>query len=525
MNEYYEIQPRYRVLLKLFLLVIGLGAVLLTRSILSWSQIPNLTLGLMIITLVLGIIKLEYALVWFVFLMPLLASLPLMLEIPNFYLIEVVFLTVILVWLVRLILSKDIKLVKTSLDIPLGIFLLLVVISCGVTLIRINQLFSSFLTGNLGVALQKIFLLDKTTNLPNFYTLRYALTIFEGILVYFFLVNTIRSKGFLRRVMTLMIVSSTMVVGYGVFQYLTRFHLLEYWARQDPNLTRINATFQDPNSLGSYLVLTIFLTGSLFLVERQWKKLFLGCLMVGLGLCLVFSASRTAWASLVLTLVVMIIIPSRKKMGIFLKTEFKRRHGKKIIVVALILLLVFVIALIHVASKAELEVGKRGSYYNVLLSMFKFSNFVDKEIDSKMFHFWRPGWQMVRDHPVFGVGIGSFYWLLWIYLDFPSDKRIYENAHNYFLQIWAELGTAGLVSFLLILVITLRTGVQLLMRVKDRHWRLVTLGLVGGITGFLLTHLTSHAMVLLEMQFIFWSFVAIIFIISNLAKVPLTEKS
>jgi len=525
MNEYYEIQPRYVVLFKLVLLGIGLGAVLLMRSILSWSQIPSLTLGLMITTLVLGTIRLEHALVWFVFLMPLLASLPLLLEIPNFYLIEVVFLAVILVWLAKLILRKDLKFVKTSLDIPLGIFLLLVLISCGVTLIRINHLFSSFLAGNLGAALQKIFLLDKTTNLPNFYTLRYALTIFEGILVYFFLINTIRSKDFLRKVVTVMIVSSTVVASYGIFQYFTRFHLLEYWVMQDPNLTRINATFQDPNSLGSYLVLTIFLTGSLFLVERQWKKLFLGCLMVGLGLCLVFSASRTAWASLVLVLVVMIIILSREKMGIFLKTGFKRRHGKKIMVAVIIFLLVFMVALVHLASKADLEVGKRGSYYEVLLSMFKFSNVVDRELAHKMDFFWNPGWQMVKDHPIFGVGIGSYYWLLWIYLDFPPDKRIHDNAHNYFLQIWAELGTVGLVCFLLILVIIFRRGIQLLTRVKDRYWRFVVLGLVGGIAGFLLTHLTSHAMVLLEMQFILWSFVAIIFVISYLTRARLGKES
>lgn len=525
MNEYYEIQSRYLVLLKLFLLGIGLGAVLLLRSIMSWSQIPNLTLGLIIITLVLGTISLEYALGWFVFLMPLLASLPLLLEIPNFYLIEVVFLAVILVWVVRLLLRKTIRLVKTSLDIPLGIFLLLVLISCGITLIRINHLFSSFLTGNLATAWQKVFLLDQTTNLANFYTLRYALTIFEGILIYFFLTNTIRSKGFLRKVITVMIVSSTLVAGYGIFQYLTRFHLLEYWTGQDPNLARINATFQDPNSLGSYLVLTIFLIGSLFLVERKWKRLFLGCLMVGLGLCLVFTASRTSWASLAVVLVVMIIILSRKKMGIFFKAGFSRGHSKKMIVVTLICLLVFVVTLIHLASKADLEIGRRGSYYDVLLSMFKFSNFVDRELAHKMHFFWKPGWQMVKDHPVFGAGIGSYYWLLGVYLNFPPESPIYDNAHNYFLQIWAELGTVGLACFLLILVTILRGGIQLLVRVQDKYWRFVTLGLVGGIVGFLLTHLTSHAMVLLEMQFIFWSYVAIIFVIANLIRAPLIKKS
>ena len=86
-------------------------------------------------------------------------------------------------------------------------------------------------------------------------------------------------------------------------------------------------------------------------------------------------------------------------------------------VAALIFLLVVIVALVLLASKAELEVVKRGSHYNVLLSMFKFSSLVGEEVDSRMFHFWRPGWQMVKDHPVFGVGIGSYYWLLWIYLN------------------------------------------------------------------------------------------------------------
>ncbi len=370
MNEYYEIQPRYLVLFKLFLLGIGLVTVLLIGSILSWSQISNLALGLMITTFVLGTISLKYALVWFVFLMPLLASLPLLLEIPNFYLIEVVFLAVVLVWVIRLILTKNLRFVKSSLDIPLGIFLLLVLISCVVTLARLNHLFSSLLTGSLGAALKGIFLLDKDANLANFYTVRYALTIFEGVLLYFFLTNTVRSKDFLRKVITVIALSSAVVASYGIFQYFTRFHLLEYWVRQDASLSRINATFQDPNSLGSYLVLAIFLAGSLFLVEGKWKRLFSGCLTVGLGLCLIFTASRAAWASLVLVLVVMMVFLSGKKMGVFFKTQLGRRHAKKVMVAALIFLLVVIVALVLLASRAELEVEERGCHDNVMLCRF-----------------------------------------------------------------------------------------------------------------------------------------------------------
>ena len=121
--------------------------------------------------------------------------------------------------------------------------------------------------------------------------------------------------------------------------------------------------------------------------------------------------------------------------------------------------------------------------------------------------FWRAALAMIKDSPFFGQGIGSFFWRLPAY----SHHAFYENAHNYFLQTGAELGMVGLIAFLWLLVIILKSGVSLFLQLKDRYWKLVVGGLISGILGFLLTCLTDHPLVLLEMQFVFWSVTAILF--------------
>ncbi len=271
-----------------------LGIALLLRFILSWNYLPWIAIPLLLASLVLSAVKLEYGLMWFVFLIPLLASLPLILGVPNFYLIEIVFWAVILIWVFRLILQKEIKFIRTPLNLPLAVFLIIIFGSCAATLIKINQPFSGLSYGTLPGTLHKIFLLDRTKNIPNLYTLRYSLTIFEGIFLYFFLINTIKSKELAQRLANIMILSGVVVAGYGIFQYLTRFHLRLHWVRANPNLTRVNATLQDPNSLGSYLILVIPLTFYLFLVTKGKKRFLLGPTILGLGLCLIFTASRGA---------------------------------------------------------------------------------------------------------------------------------------------------------------------------------------------------------------------------------------
>ena len=73
--------------------------------------------------------------------------------------------------------------------------------------------------------------------------------------------------------------------------------------------------------------------------------------------------------------------------------------------------------------------------------------------------YWEAGAAMVRAEPAFGIGIGRFYRQIWAFS--PRQEALrqpQENAHNYYLQVAAELGLAGLVAFLALLGAVLRAA-------------------------------------------------------------------
>ena len=508
MNGYYEIPSRYLIGFKVFLLLAGGVIVVLMKFTLSWSQLPYLSISLASLAAILSLFRLKYGLWFFIFLIPLLSSVPSILDISNFYLIEIVFLTVFLIWVVKSIVRKDVKFVRTCLDIPLAVFLLVVSISCLLTLAKVNHLFSSFLAGNLKETLQKIFVFDLSINIANLYTLRYTLTIFEGALCYFFLTNNLRSRDSIVKAVTVILISSAVVAGYGIFQYFTGFHLLPYWVRANPNLARINSTFLSPHSLGAYLLLTIFLVGCFLWTQTGWKRLPLALLLGGLGLCLIFSAARSAWFSLLLVSAGVLVVGLVGRAVISLKKEPMGKYRRKIIIAFLIFLSIFLISTLSLAIKSNLRTGREQSYYQVLLSTLNPSNSLNNILKGRI-DFWKAAVKMVREKPVLGQGIGSYYWRLPVYY----GRSIQENAHSYYLQTWAELGTLGLAVFVWILVVILRSGIKLLLQVKERYWKFLILGLTSGILGFLLICLADHPLVSLEMQFVFWSFVGILFAI------------
>jgi O-antigen ligase len=110
--------------------------------------------------------------------------------------------------------------------------------------------------------------------------------------------------------------------------------------------------------------------------------------------------------------------------------------------------------------------------------------------------------RMLEARPIFGVGIGRYYDLSQLILT-PRLGVLYafENAHDYFLQIAAELGVAGLVAFVWVLAAALKPAVQ---TVSDRSRDFVSAGLLVGAAAFLITTLTGHPFLVREAAFPFW---------------------
>jgi hypothetical protein len=112
---------------------------------------------------------------------------------------------------------------------------------------------------------------------------------------------------------------------------------------------------------------------------------------------------------------------------------------------------------------------------------------------------WKAGVQMMRTAPVFGVGLGRFYELSPEYASTTLQTiwRPHENAHNYFIQVLAELGIPGLMLFVTVTALALRQGWRTAQPPPSRLW-------LGGPLVFLITCLTGHPFLVPEAAFPFW---------------------
>src|SRR5207245_3581393 len=67
------------------------------------------------------------------------------------------------------------------------------------------------------------------------------------------------------------------------------------------------------------------------------------------------------------------------------------------------------------------------------------------------------GWEIVRDHPLFGTGLGSWLHAFRPYQAPPVEGGIWDHAHDDYLELAAEGGFAGVAVVLLFALALVRT--------------------------------------------------------------------
>ena len=113
------------------------------------------------------------------------------------------------------------------------------------------------------------------------------------------------------------------------------------------------------------------------------------------------------------------------------------------------------------------------------------------------------------DYPVFGVGIGRYWWVSERYLS-PVTRDILragsgdpsltrENAHNNYLQLLAELGLCGAIPLLWLLVVLARRVTRVTTGGDG-----VFAGALAGMSAFLLTCLAGHPLLIGQVSAAFW---------------------
>ena len=106
----------------------------------------------------------------------------------------------------------------------------------------------------------------------------------------------------------------------------------------------------------------------------------------------------------------------------------------------------------------------------------------------KKISYWKETVKIIGQHPLTGVGPGNF-----------SLKET-RAAHNSYLQIWAETGIPGIVSWLMIVFIFIKKGIKNLSSKKDYY----SLGILMSGLSFLFYNLIDFGFFISQSAFLFW---------------------
>jgi O-antigen ligase len=179
---------------------------------------------------------------------------------------------------------------------------------------------------------------------------------------------------------------------------------------------RAYGTFPHPNLLGGWTLVLLATLLALILLPSKWRIPALVLLAAGLIL-LVLTFSRSAWLGLV-------------ALGAVLLFHWKRLDRKPLIT----------LTGIGVLCLAALAIPLQQMFATRLVD-----NQVQTEQVSSFTRFWlvQRTWELIRQQPVFGVGVGSYSLALSQHVAPFYDI---EPVHNLLLLAWCELGPGGVIA-------------------------------------------------------------------------------
>jgi len=221
---------------------------------------------------------------------------------------------------------------------------------------------------------------------------------------------------------------------------------------------RAQGTYSDPGFHAHAMVIFFGLAVPWVFYSRSKKmKFIVGLLVIFYVINVIATGARTGWVSLGAALLIFLI---------FLRHRFK--YTLWVLSIATVIAIFLALSLFpNLPTFARLQFTKDKSY--------------DWRLDTN-----RQALEMVRDHPLLGVGTGNYMTEYFNYLsETPKLSRYFMGwLHNSYLQIWAENGTIGLLvfcGFFLCVFLGLMTAY---LKAADIEMRALSLGLLTAFTGY-----------------------------------------
>ena len=381
----------------------------------------------------------------------------------------------LMLWKLKMVNKEEVKIVLTPLNLPILAFMAI----CILSLLWSNSPMLSLLELSLFLA---------------------------GLILYFIIANNIKSKHQINHLLTSLLVISSLLGIYGIFQY--NGIDFAFWkgniARQ-----QVFGLFGNVNYFAEYLIVPLPLAISLFFATRNRAHkilLLVGILAMGGSLILTFTRGSYLAIGISSLFMFFLYLTSRGK-------GFVKEHKKIFIfILALIILVTFLFALPNPLNKPGTAISKIKSRISIS-QLTKDTSLKRREA------IWGFTALMIKDNPVLGSGLGTFKYNSLPYqaqfFDQGENRRLYpygiaDKVHNEYLQLWAELGIIGLGIFLWLVITYFNYGIKLLKRLKDEYKQGIAVGLMGGVVAVLIDAIFGFPLHLPATLVLFWLFIGLI---------------
>jgi len=349
----------------------------------------------------------------------------------------------IVIWLIKIINTKKYSLQKTRLDLPLILFALVLFLSL-------------FISKTKMVSLQDF------------------LIFFSYILIFFLITNNLDKKVDFNSFIHLFFMISSVVSIYTLMQYYGIDPYLN-------DLHSLTSTIGQKNWISNYLAMIFPVLFSYFLLEKTQKnKIPYFFLLSILYTTLMICQSRGIWISISITVIFAIYIIFKFKFY----EIFKRNKKWLTLLLVTFLIITVIYSTDNPLNKSAITVPQR------VLSTFDEQ---DPSINTRLL-IWKTTLEMIKDKPILGSGIGTFKMNYLNYqAEFLKSNPYYikysgkaGEAHNEYLQMWAEIGIIGLGIFIGIILIFYSLIIDYLKKNDGEKDKMIVFGLVLGITCFLI---------------------------------------
>ncbi|UCB52505.1 MAG: O-antigen ligase family protein [Candidatus Zixiibacteriota bacterium] len=331
----------------------------------------------------------------------------------------------LLAWLAKMLLSGNVNLVRTPLNLPILLYVAALVISVILSPFKMHSL----------SAFREEWLL----------------------LIFFLIVNNVKEEGEVEKLLTILIAVSILVGLYAIWQHYSGMDLYRNESLEPKGGVFISLGFFSHHlTFGGYFMLTFLLALVLFLRTKRagLRRIIDFCAPILLGLSLVFSYARSAWLGAV--------------MGIL---AFGVLKGGKFILLMMVGICVLAL-LIYVVEPTSWDRVKE-------------INLSKDKPESTRIRLWQTSIRMIKESPVWGVGLGGW----GVLFDEYKVEGVYAatcHPHNDYLNVAVNTGLLGLLAYLSIWSVFLYSTVRsVLKNTSSGLARSVQMGGIAAIVAFL----------------------------------------